>query len=170
MNISLYQAVIEKQNAIMLCCDEDGVIDTDKLDMIDGTFHDKAVACVAVAKTLRNQALGLITQRDQLLWEYQREINRLEINVAKLHGNIKAAMQATGTFSIQSDDGLLRARLQNNPPAVEVYERGLIPAEFMTQPVAPAPAPDKTAIKAALKLGIEVQGCRLTHGVSLRVS
>jgi hypothetical protein len=168
--ITLYQAVLDKQNAIMLCVDDDGVIDVEKLDLIEGTLHDKVVACIAVNKTLDNQALGLIAQRDKVLAEYQREIVRLQVNADKLHANILAAMKSTGISKIQSDDGLLRARIQNNPPAVDIYEPGLIPSEYMTAPVAPPPAPNKAAIKAALQAGKEVQGARLSQGQRLVVS
>ncbi len=49
-NVSLYQAAHAVQNQIALCVDEDGVIDTDKLDMIEASFKDRAVAVVAVYK------------------------------------------------------------------------------------------------------------------------
>lgn len=50
------------------------------------------------------------------------------------------------------------------PPAqaaVDVFEPALLPAQFMRQPEPPLPAPDKTAIKDALKAGQDVPGARL---------
>lgn len=77
-------------------------------------------------------------------------------------------MQAAGIDRIETP--LFKIKLQNNPPAVDVFEPGLIPAGFMTAPVAPPPAPNKTAIKNALRAGIDVQGCRLVQGQRLVVS
>lgn len=85
-----------------------------------------------------------------------------------LRDYLKLNMQTCGIEKIESP--LFKIKLQNNPPAVDIYEPGLIPSEYMTVPVAPPPAPDKAAIKAALKANIDVQGCRLTHGVRLVVT
>lgn len=85
-----------------------------------------------------------------------------------LRDYLKTNMQAAGIQKL--DSPLFHIALQNNPPAVEIYEPGLIPAEYMKTPPAPPPAPDKTAIKTALKAGIEVQGARLTQGQRLVVT
>ncbi len=85
-----------------------------------------------------------------------------------LRDYLKTNMIACGIDKIESP--LFKLRLQNNPPAVEIFEPGLVPADFMKQPEPPPPAPDKTAIKAALRAGIDVQGCKLTQGVRLVVA
>lgn len=85
-----------------------------------------------------------------------------------LRDYLKANMLAMGIDKIETP--LFKIRLQNNPPTVEIYEPGLIPAKYMTHPVAPPPAPDKTAIKTALKAGFEVQGAKLNAGVRLVVN
>lgn len=85
-----------------------------------------------------------------------------------LRDYLKSNMQAAGIQKLESP--LFMIALQNNPAAVEIYEPGLIPAEFMKTPEPPPPAPDKTAIKNALKAGQDVQGARLTQGVRLVVT
>ena len=85
-----------------------------------------------------------------------------------LRDYLKSNMQAAGITKLESP--LFKIALQNNPAAVEIYEPGLIPSEFMKTPEPPPPAPDKAAIKNALKAGIEVQGARLTQGVRLVVT
>ena len=55
----------------------------------------------------------------------------------------------------------LAARL--NPPSVAIEEGADIPARFLRVPPCPAPVPDKTAIKDALKSGEAVPGCRLVQ-------
>lgn len=87
---------------------------------------------------------------------------------AALRDYLLKNMQAASITKLESP--LFKISLQNNPPAVEIYEPGLIPAEFMKTPPAPPPSPDKTAIKAALKAGIEVQGARMTQGQRLVVA
>jgi hypothetical protein len=77
-------------------------------------------------------------------------------------------MQAMGMTKIESP--LFSLRLQNNPPSVDVFEPGLIPAQFMTTPKPPEPAPNKTAIAAAIKGGEEVPGARLTQSQRLVVA
>lgn len=53
--------------------------------------------------------------------------------------------------------------------AVEIDDATAIPAEFMRQPKVPDPAPDKTAIKAALKEGKEVPGARIEERKNLQI-
>lgn len=60
---------------------------------------------------------------------------------------------------------LFELRVQSNPPALDVYDEAMVPAEFWRQ----VPTLDKAALKDAIKSGADVQGARLTRGVSLRV-
>ena len=76
-------------------------------------------------------------------------------------------MLSAGISKIESP--LFNIRLQDNPPAVDIYELGLVPSEYMKTPATPPPAPDKTAIKNAIKAGQEVAGCKLTQSVRLVV-
>ena len=85
-----------------------------------------------------------------------------------LRDYLKLNMKACGIDKIESP--LFKIKLQNNPEAVDVFELGLVPAEFMKQPAQPPPAPDKAAIKAAFKAGIDVQGCRMTQSQRLVVT
>lgn len=76
-------------------------------------------------------------------------------------------MVSAGISKIESP--LFAIRLQDNPPSVDIYEPGLVPSEYLKTPVTPPPAPDKTAIKAAIKAGQEIPGCKLTQSVRLVV-
>jgi len=49
--------------------------------------------------------------------------------------------------------------LKNNPQSVVIDDEAALPAVYMIQPPAPPPTPDKRAIGAAIKLGVEVPGC-----------
>jgi len=81
---------------------------------------------------------------------------------------LRTNMIAAGITKLESP--LFNITLRNNPAAVDVFELGLIPAEYMTKPVAPEPAPDKAAIKAAINAGIEVPGAKLTQTQRLAVA
>ena len=51
--------------------------------------------------------------------------------------------------------------------AVNVLDASLIPSEYMRQPPLPPPAPDKTAIKDAIKEGKEIPGVEIEERQSL---
>ena len=104
----------------------------------------------------------------------EAEIERLQKlkkqRQAKAHGlreYLMANMIAMGATKIETP--LFRLAIKNNPAAVDVFEPGLVPASFMRTPEPPPPAPDKTAIKEALKAGQDVPGARLTSGQRLEI-
>lgn len=151
-NITLYQAAADKQNAIMLCVDEDGVLDTEKLSQIEGTFEQKAVAYIAVKKTLDHTINSLNAQLDAVEAEYTRRINQLAKNAERIQQSLYEAMKATGTSKVQSDDGLLSAALHiDRDVSIEIDEGAVIPPEFCNDPRPPAPS--KTKLKAAIEAG-----------------
>jgi hypothetical protein len=76
-------------------------------------------------------------------------------------------MQRTGITKI--DCPLFSISIQNNPPAVDVFDPLSLPADYMRTPEPKPPAPDKAAIKAALQSGIEVPGCKLTQSQRLAI-
>jgi hypothetical protein len=159
--ISLYQSVIDKQNAIHLCMDEDGVLDMDKFDLIEGTFIDRAVATIAVNKSMQNTLVGLKAQRGAVYAEYTREIDRVERNAQRLKDKLHEAMKTTGVMSVVSNDGMLSAKLLlEQDVSVELDEDQQFPIELC---IIPAPTPSKTLIKAAILKGEPVVGARLVR-------
>lgn len=121
----------------------------------------QGIECVARTLELHNPALEA---------EINRMIDLRNSRAKKAQGlrdYLKTNMQACGIDKI--DSPLFSIRLQNNPPAVDVFEPGLLASEYMRRAPQPPPAPDKAAIKAALVAGKDVQGARLVQGVSLRV-
>lgn len=66
----------------------------------------------------------------------------------------------------------MRIALVKNPPSVMIENEALVPEEFKrVPPPAPVPpaAPDKTAIAAALKAGLPVEGCSLSTSYRLKI-
>lgn len=158
MTVSLYKAAADVQQRISLCVDEDGVIDTHALDLIESTFHERAVAVVAVYKGKGHT----IDTLKSYLAEIQDKIKREETNQARLKDYLQACMIMTGTESIKSDDGLLTATLfRDRDESVELDEGAEFPAALCNDPKPPAPS--KTKIRVAILAGEAVAGARIVR-------
>lgn len=91
----------------------------------------------------------------------------IEGRVAHLREYTKTCMEIASVSKIDCPHFALSIR--KNPASVDIFEPALIPAEFMRQPEPPPPAPDKTAIKAALQAGRDVPGALLAQGTRLEI-
>ena len=140
------------------------VQDTIEASGIVDDIAQKATGIEMIARSMEMHTPAIDAEIDRLCALKKQRTRKAQ----GLRDYLKSNMQAAGITKLESP--LFKIALQNNPPAVEIYEPGLIPAEFMKTPETPPPAPDKTAIKAALKAGKEVQGARLTAGQRLVVS
>ena len=163
-NVSLYQAAHAVQNQIALCVDDDGVIDTDKLDMIEATFKDRAVAVVAVYK---GKGHTIDTLKSYLV-EIQDQIKREQKNQERLKDYLQACMIMTGVEKIKSDDGLLTATLfRDRDESVEIDEDAAFPQSLCADPKPPEPS--KTKIKATILAGEPVAGARIVKRDRLQI-
>ena len=164
MKITLYKAAADVQNSIALCVDEDGVFDTEKFDMIEATFKDRAVATIAVYKGKGHT----IDTLKSYLTEIQAQIKREQANQERLKDYLQACMSITGTAKISSDDGLLSAvLLTDRDESVEIDEGATFPAELCNKPKPPEPS--KTLIKAAILAGEPVAGARIVRKDRLQI-
>jgi len=158
-HISLYQSVIDVQNAIQLCIDEDGVLDMERYDLIEANFTHRALANIAVHKSKLHSAASLKAQRDAICAEYNREIERQERVALNLKEKLLYAMKTTGTLSVVSQDGMLSAKLHlDRDESVELDEHQQFPRELCTTP---APKPSLTLIKESILKGEPVAGARI---------
>jgi hypothetical protein len=135
----------------------------DTLDAISGELETKAVNTAAVLRNIEASAAAIKEAEAQMAARRKA----LEHRAARIKDWLLANMMVAGIHKIECPH--FRLAVRENPPAVEIYEPGLIPADFMRQPEPPPAAPDKTAIKEALKAGREVPGCKLTRGHRLEV-
>jgi len=78
-------------------------------------------------------------------------------------------MQGTGIQSLESDAGEWACKIAKKPPAVQIAADAVIPPQYMRTPPAPAPQPDKTAIKKALQAGESIPGVALVAGYRLAI-
>ncbi len=143
--------------------DPQTVADTIEASGITDEIAVKAQGVEMIARTLEahNPAIDAEIERLQALKKQRANA------AAYLRKYLLINMQATGIQKIETP--LFKLSVRENPPAVEIYEPGLIPAEYMKQPEPPPPAPDKAAIRDAMKAGAEVPGCRLTRGTRLEI-
>lgn len=164
MTITLYKAAQDVQQRMSLCVDEDGVFDTDKFDMIECPFKDRAVAVVAVYKGKGHT----IETLERYLLEIQTQIKREKANQARLKDYLQACMSIAGVEKIASDDGLLQATLyRDRDESVEIDEGSTFPPELCNKPKPPEPS--KTLIKAAILAGEAIAGARIVRKDRLQI-
>lgn len=135
----------------------------DTLEGLSGELEVKATNTAMLARNLEASAAAIREAEAQM----SARRKALENRAARIRDYLLANMMVAGIQKIECP--LFRLTVRDNPPAVEVFEPGLIPQEFMRQPEPPPPAPDKSAIKDALKAGQDVPGCKLTKGVRLEI-
>ena len=166
-SVALYQLTGQYQQLLSTLADLDldagCVADTLEASGLVDSITEKAVGIEMVARSLEMSVPAI--DRELIRLESLKARQILKAQGLRLY--LLTNMQAGGITKIESP--LFKISLQNNPPSVDIYESGLIPSEYMRQPEAPPPAPDKAAIKTALKAGIEVQGARLIQSQRLSI-
>lgn len=157
-----YQQLAERLSNMDL--DVQTIADTIESTGLTDEIAEKATGIEMVARTMEMHTPAIDAEIERLT-----ALKKQRQNAAKgLREYLRTNMIAAGIQKIESP--LFKIKLQNNPPSVDVFEPALIPAEFMTQPKPPEPAPNKTAIAAAIKTGQDVPGARLTQSQRLVVS
>ena len=157
MTITLYKASQAMQDKIALCVDEEtGEMDMDRLGAIEASFHERAIAYIAVYKRLGHDVAALKAVRA----EYDDAIAKAEANDERLKESLAGAMHYTGTHKVE--DGILSATLYpERDESVELDPGAVWPAELCNPPKPPAPS--KTLIKAAILRGEAVAGARIVR-------
>lgn len=162
---ALYQLVAEYREAAAVLddleLDEQTIADT--LEGLAGDLEVKATNVAMFARNLETTAAQIKEAEGQMAARRKA----IEARADGLRRYLLACMQQTGIQKIESP--YFRLAVRDNPAAVDVFDAKQLPAEFMRQPEPPPPAPDKSAIKEALKAGRDVPGARLTQGQRLEV-
>lgn len=141
--------------------DEQTLADT--LEGMGGELEVKAQNVIMFTRNLEATAAAIKEAETQMAARRKAMENR----AAGLRRYVLENMQFAGIQKIECP--LFKLSIRENPAAVEIYEPGLIPSDYMKQPETPPPAPDKTAIKAAITAGTEVPGAKLTKGTRLEI-
>ena len=154
-----YRADAEKLADMDL--DEQTLADT--LEGLSGELEVKAQNVIMFTRNLEATAAAIKEAEAQMAARRKA----LENRAAGLRRYVLENMQFAGIQKIECP--FFKLSIRDNPAAVDIYEPGLIPAQYMKQPEPPPPAPDKTAIKAAITAGTEVPGAKLTKGTRLEI-
>ena len=154
-----FRDVAEKLSNMDL--DEQTIEDT--LESLSGELEVKATNTAMVVRNLEAGAEA-IKQAEQAMAARRKA---LEARAARIRDYLLANLMVAGIQKVECP--LFKVAVRTNPDAVEVFEPGLIPAQFMRQPEPPPPAIDKAAIKEAIKAGQDVPGCKLTRGNRLEI-
>lgn len=141
--------------------DEQTIADT--LESLSGDLEVKATNVAMFCRNLEAAAAS-IKEAEGAMSARRKAIEKRADNLRQY---LLASMQTAGINKIECPYFALS--IKTNPPAVVINEPGLIPAEFMRRPEPPPPAPDKTAIKEAIKAGREVPGAHLAQGSRLDI-
>ncbi len=136
----------------------------DTLDSLAGDIELKAQNVALFSRNLEATAAAI----KQAEADMAKRRKALESRVQSLRDYLMRSMLATGIKKIEGP--YLRIGIRDNPEAVEVFDAAQVPGAFMRQPEPPPPAPDKAAIKAAIKAGQEVPGAKLTRSQRLDIA
>lgn len=162
---ALYELAHDYRNAADKLADLDLDPQTieDTLESLSGDLEVKATNTAMLIRNLEASAAAIGDAEAQMAARRKALENRAK----RIKDYVLANMMVAGIQKIECP--YFKLAVRDNPAAVEVYEPGLIPANFMRQPDPPPPAVDKTAIKEALKAGHDVPGCKLTVGKRLEI-
>jgi hypothetical protein len=130
----------------------------DTLEAIGGDLETKAMNTAFVARNLEATAEQIKAHAKSMVERAKAMENRAE----RIRKYLMDGLELAGVEKI--DTPFFRIKIALNPPSVTIDDESMIPANYKTDPLPPAPTPDKKLIAAALKDGFEVPGCRLVRG------
>lgn len=135
--------------------DEQTIADTLESEL--APFEDKAKAVAAMIGNLSAESNAYAVHAERAAMQAKSIAARADW----LRHYLLTNMKAVNVTEIKGA-GLTIKRV-DNPEAVEIFDEKQIPELFMRRPPQPEAAPDKTAIKDALKAGADVPGAKLTR-------
>ena len=156
----LAQEYSEAMSALAdLDMDEQTVADT-----LEGLAGDLEVKAINVASFARNlEATAAQIKEAEAAMATRRQA--IEKRAAGLRAYLMRTLQGVGITSVACP--YFELSIRDNPPAVDIFDALQVPAEYMRTPEPPPAVPDKVSIKAALKTGADVAGCRLSQSKRL---
>ncbi len=154
-----HRALVER---LMSTQDDEQTI-ADTLEAESYPLEAKAQNVAYAVKNLEATAAA-IKQAEADMAERRKRIER---RAESLKEYAKTCMEIAGVQKIECAHFALS--LRHNPPAVDVFEPGLVPAEYMWLAAPPPPAVDKRAIKEALQAGKDVPGAVLVRGIRVEI-
>lgn len=161
---ALYQLVTQFRALQELDSDdipEDVLRDT--LEGLQGDIELKATNVAMFCQNLDTFADNI----DEATKRMKERATKVRRKAEQVRAYLKHMMEASDITKIESPEFTLA--IKKNPPSLVVLPDAAIPDEFMVQPPTPPPQRDNAAIKAALKSGRIIDGCRLEQGTRLEI-
>ena len=159
-----HRAIYEIGNDIILTSfDEEGALDTERLDNLKMEFKEKAVRCIAFIKNRKFQE----DMCDAEIKRLRAEIKAVEAQKKQYQGERTSVAEYLKNWLIKLgfkkiDRGIHKATVAKRPTSVVVYDESRIPANFMKAKT--EYTPNKTAIKQHFQnTGEYVDGCEIIH-------
>lgn len=163
--MKLFELAVQHQQLMALDGSDDipAEVIRDTLEGLEGEIQDKAHSIASMIKNIEAEAEAIM-DASKALAERSKRMNR---RADELANYLLFQLQAIGQKRLQFNEFTVSVR--DNPEAVRINDGAEIPAQFMVTPEPPPPAPDKKALKAALKDGAEIPGVWLERGQRLEI-
>ena len=164
-SLSLYTIAAEHRAMIdrLMDTQDDQQVISDTIEAVSFPLEIKAQNVAYAIKNLEATAAAIKSAENEMAAR-RKAIENRALNIKTY---LQTCMEVAGVEKIECPHFALSIR--NNPASVDIFEPALIPAEFMRTYDAPPPAPDKTAIKDAIKAGVEVAGAKLVQAKRLDI-
>lgn len=153
-----YRALADKLHDTDL---PDEVIE-DTLEAESGDLVEKLTNIGFVIRNIDAEVAAMKDAEEKISARRKSKENR----IARLKAYALANMLATGKTKIESPYFVMG--LRNNPESVVIDAESQIPADYMRE-IPASYSPDKAAIKAAIKSGIQVPGVHLSTSQRLDI-
>lgn len=127
------------------------ILDPERLNSLFEERNQKIENIVLYIKNLKADALAYKAEKEAFKEREERALAKAE----KLLNYLTSELNGQGFESTKCAVSFRRSE------KVEVDNKELIPSEFLKEKVSVTYDPDKNAIKAAIKAGQQVNGCRL---------
>jgi hypothetical protein len=134
----------------------------DTLESMSGELEVKAQNVALMARSLDDTAASV----KQWAKDANDRAKAIETRAEALRAYLARCLTDAAIERVEGPGVVISWRKSS---AVVIDEPALIPQEFMRTPETPPPAPDKAAIAASLKLGVEVPGAHIEQRRNLQV-
>jgi len=166
MSLKLYEIAGEYRNLLSLMgnSDSDDEVDDESfllaIESLAGDFAVKAANIGCMVRELDAEAKAIKETIENL----KARAKSIDRKAERLRGYLEDQMQVSGFTTIS--DARIKISVKKNPPSVYVESIDDIPLDYLR--VVPAiTEPDKSAIKAAIKAGVDIPGCSLVQSTRL---
>ena len=136
------------------------IINSDTLDAVSEELEAKAESVACYIKDLKAYAEAVKAEGEALAKRRKAAENKAE----SLKRYLASCLDMAGKEKLETSKCRIGFR---NDSYVEIIDECLIPEQYMSQKI--TVTPDKTAIKNAIKEGIEIDGTRLSEKRSIQI-